>query len=142
MTIKEYRQELSSQMDSLLMSKGHFDTQIREGLRIALNLSEKLYDDYPYDCEEKAENYMTNRQLAMLLAKGYGQVSVLPTDQDGDYATFETHWTYFDEEGGRDNDRVSSNVRVREFGTQKWVEPTVEVFEGYMGRLPYPFYVN
>lgn len=142
MTIEEYKQKLKSRIE-------HFkETPITDASAITLLELEyvlNLVDELSFteeSVEPENSSFMTNLELATLLAKGYGQVSVLPTDQDGDYATFETHWTYFDEEGGRDDDKVSSSVRIREFGTQKWIEPTTEVFEGFMGRLPYPFYVH
>ena len=142
MTISEYRQELSTQIERLSTDlKNPISREQITGLRVALNLSEKLYDTYSYNGNNDLK-LMTNRQLAEVLAKGYGQVYVLPTDQDGDYATFETHWTYFDEEGSDDNDMVPDDVRIRRWGSDKWTLPTFETYEDFTQSLPYPLYTE
>jgi len=127
MTVIEYRQKLYDRI-------GQVGGGWAEGLKEAFKLSEGLYDTYVKKDEHRT--FMTNRQLAEMLAKGYGQVTVLPTDQDGDYATFETHWTYFDEEGGGDNDEVFPNVRIRAWGSEAWSEPTTSLYNSWkMGTL-------
>jgi len=141
MTIDEYRNILNNRMTELLSDQSFGVSLIRQGLKAAYDISEGLYDTY--GCSEKSEHpLMTNLQLATLLAKGYGQVRVLPTDHEGDYAFYETYWSYFVEEGEKDDDVIPSNVRIRKFGTQKWIVPTVEVFKDFMDALPHPFYVN
>lgn len=141
MTIKEYRQELSTQIERLSTDlKNPISREQITGLRVALNLSEKLYDTYSYKGNNELK-LMTNRQLAEVLAKGYGQVKMLELDPN-DYSAIETAWIYFEEEGSDDNGMVPDDVRIRRWGSDKWLEPTFEIYEDFTQSLPYPFYTE
>ena len=140
MTIKEYRQELSTQIERLSTDlKNPISKEQITGLRVAFNLSEKLYDTYGYNSSNPTVLYMTNRQLAEVLAKGYGQVKILDSN---DCSAIETVWAYFEEEGADDNDEVPDNVRIRRWGSDKWTSPTFEIYEDFTQSLPYPFYTE
>lgn len=140
MTIKEYRQELSTQIERLSTDlKNPISREQIAGLRVALNLSEKLYDTYGYKLSNHVILYMTNRQLAEVLAKGYGQVKIVDSN---DCSAIETVWAYFEEEGADDNDEVPNNVRIRRWGSDKWEVPTFEIYEDFIQSLPYPFYTD
>lgn len=139
MTIKEYRQELSTQIERLSTDlKNPISREQITGLRVALNLSEKLYDTYSYNGNNDLK-LMTNRQLAEILAKSYGQVKILDPN---DCSAIETVWAYFEEEGADDNDMVPDNVRIRRWGSDEWSSPTFEIYEDFTQSLPYPFHTE
>ena len=145
MTIREYRQELSTQIERLSTDlKNPISREQITGLRVALNLSEKLYDTYSYNGNNELK-LMTNRQLAEVLAKGYGQVKLVSDEEDDCdefCSSYETVWSYFEEEGADDNDMVPNNVRIRRWGSDKWILPIFEIYENFTQSLPYPFYTN
>ena len=120
MTVSEYRQKLYDRI-------GQMGGGWAEGLKEAFKLSEGLYDTYKEDA--KVTSYMTNRELAEMLAKGYGQVHLAGDDCED--ACFDTYWTYFDEEGGRDYDEVPNNVRIRQWGSEVWTEPTTSLYNSW-----------
>ena len=130
MTITEYRNILFEKI-------GKTGGGIAEGLKEALELSENLYDSY--DDEGNYVHYMTNRELAEMLAKGYGQVTLWGPDYD-EYGTkhndsaVETQWSYFD----RDEDyfEVPRDVRSRQWGSEVWNEPLASIYKAWtMGTL-------
>lgn len=64
---------------------------------------------------------MTNRQLAMWLAKGNGELSGV------NYANVFSKWSYPKEE---QDDEVSEGIGVRKWGSDEWVKPTTDLLEG------------
>ena len=73
---------------------------------------------YPY--EEEPNKRMTNRQLSEWLAKGNGERS--SNDCRKNSLTFE-----YDEFG--ENEEVSSDIIIRPWGSDEWVEPTVDIYK-------------
>lgn len=71
------------------------------------------------DCEEKP-TLMTNRQLAEWLAKGNGERKLI------DETTVSSERIYFDEE---ENQPVREDMVIRSWGSDEWVEPTLEIYE-------------
>lgn len=138
MTVLQFRNMLAEEMNKA------FDNKERlKAFEIAYDLSEKLYDTYDVNPSNVKKPYMTNRQLAEILAKSYGQVKLLPYEKDKEnYFSFETVWVYFGEENGGDDGQVPDNVVIRRWGTDNWIEPTVEVYEEFTQSLPYPFYTE
>lgn len=147
MTIVQFRNMLAQEIDELSCreSDALMPKERIKGLQIAYNLAEKLYETYGGNPANVKQPYMTNRQLAEILAKSYGQVMFLPYDDYNDEnfsSSFETVWPYFDEKNDDDNREVPENVRIRRWGSDNWVEPTVEVYEEFTQGLPYPFYTE
>lgn len=66
-------------------------------------------------------NRMTNRQIAMWLATGNGELSGV------NYVTIFSTWSYPKDE--QDNE-VSEGIIVRKWGSKEWIEPTVDLLEG------------
>lgn len=73
---------------------------------------------YPY--EEPPKQRMTNRQLAEWLAKGFGENKFV----DGDFA-----YLYFAYEIDAASNEVSADNLIRPWGSDEWVEPTVDIYE-------------
>ena len=64
---------------------------------------------------------MTNKELSEYLAKGNGEMKI-------DYFSFTpTVYTYHSYLEGTENEEVGSSVRIRDFGSDEWREPTIEV---------------
>jgi len=125
MTITEYRNELKKRMNRI---GGGW----HEGLKEAYELSEELIDTYDESDASVKNSLMTNRQLAEMLAKGYGQVRILPDDSE--VIAIETQWCYFS--GDMEDGEVPSNVIVRAWGSDTWVHPTSALYIGWkMGTL-------
>lgn len=74
---------------------------------------------YPY--EEPPKQRMTNRQLAEWLAKGNGQYTLGRDDP-------KTHFEYNIELDDEEVD-VGYIVVIRSWGSDKWVSPTVDIYE-------------
>lgn len=128
MTITEYRNILFEKIDKT-------EGGVAKGLEEALELSESLYDSYD---EENYALYMTNGELAEMLAKGYGQVTLIGLDYE-EYGTehndasIDTYWSYSNNE---DDKEVPENVRVRAWRSGVWTEPTTSLYNSWkMGTL-------
>ena len=82
------------------------------------------------DVEEVEEDtYMTNRQLAELLAQGYGQVKLV--DDEDDIETYiDSYWTYGYNED--DNDLVPSNAYIRKWGEDRWTKALLSIYTGFI----------
>ena len=129
MTITEYRNILFDKI-------GKTGGGVAEGLKEALELSESLYDSY--DNEGNYVPYMTNRELAEMLAKGYGQVTLIALDDEygikHDDVVIKTQWSYFDKD--EDYLEVPRNVRIRQWGSEVWNEPLASIYKAWrMGTL-------
>lgn len=74
---------------------------------------------YPY--EEPPKQRMTCRQLAEWLAKGNGEY----TDSSNIVISYLTY-TYLVENGDKE---VAGGVKIRTWDSEKWIEPTVDVYE-------------
>lgn len=71
---------------------------------------------------EEPKKLMTNRQLAELLAKGYGQ-------REGGSKIISTTFSY---EKGDEDDPVSVMRKIRPWGSNEWLDPTVDIYEEFM----------
>lgn len=140
MTIKEYRNKLSEEIDKLVSNNGDglIPKERIKGLQIAYDLSEKLYDTYVSKTSKEKVNYMTNRQLSELLSKWYGQVKIID-EEAKDYFIYETAWNYFKDENGGDDGLVPENVRIRKWGSSVWTKPTTDIYENYIEVFSYLF---
>lgn len=66
---------------------------------------------------------MTNRQLAMWLAKGNGEVTM----KDEETWPVRDNFSY----GKIDaNDPIPASLRVRKWDSEEWIEPTTDLLEG------------
>lgn len=74
---------------------------------------------YPYEGEQQKKR-MTNRQLAEWLARGNGQYTV------EDWNTTCTD-AYYDKDS--DYDEVPKDCAIRPWGSDEWIEPTVDIYE-------------
>lgn len=74
------------------------------------------------------DRMMTNRELAELLARGYGQARYFSA-YSGSF-TF-TAWNYSPDEG---DDRVLGNtLKVRKWGENEWRKATLSVYKEFLG---------
>lgn len=74
--------------------------------------------------EPKTSKRMTYRQLAEWLAKGNGQVSY--SDRSTAITVcVETFNSYFEK---KDNIEVPFDYKIRRFGSDEWIEPTIDVY--------------
>ena len=80
--------------------------------------SVRWYLLYPY--EESPKKRMTNRQIAEWLARGNGEYSRDAYDRS--YAEY----SYFKSER---NNEVDSDMKIRSWDSEEWVEPTVDIYE-------------
>ena len=123
MTIEEFREVLSTNIDFL---KGKSDLECKALERI-FALSDELLKTYG----PTKPSYMTHLQLAELLSLGYGQVR---DDSPAKDNLIMTSWTYF---ADNEDEEVPETVRIRQWGSDKWVEPTADVYEEFVQNLPY-----
>lgn len=86
-----------------------------------------IYVDYRVKPEGEPKELMTQRQICELLAKGYGEVMV-----DDEMET-EVYPTYFYSKGFQDKP-VADNVRIRPWGVDDWLVPTVDIYEEYVSK--------
>lgn len=103
-----------------------YDGEVEGGL-VTGYISERWYDEfggnwrhvYPIEWNMKPKKRMTNRQLAMWLAKGYGQVK------------YETGYvsTYHGYPEGIDHEETHEEIKIRKWGSEEWIEPTVDLLE-------------
>lgn len=92
-------------------------------------MCEKSADsDYRIKKESKPE-LMTNRQLAELLANGYGQAKYT-----GSYlwTTWDYNTDYEDDYG--DDAAVDCDVEIRKWGEDEWRMATKDIFEKFMDK--------
>lgn len=80
--------------------------------------SVRWYLLYPY--EESPKKRMTNRQIAEWIARGNGEYSRDAYDRA--YAEY----CYFKSES---NNEVDSDMKIRSWDSEEWVEPTVDIYE-------------
>lgn len=80
--------------------------------------SGRYYLLYPY--EEPPKKRMTNRQLAEWLAKGNGQYTTDTYDRICD------NYCYYN---GENDNEVDRSITVRSWGSEEWIEPTVDIYE-------------
>lgn len=76
---------------------------------------------YPLEWNKKPKKRMTNRELAMWLAKGNGQVKY---SQSHTY----THHTYL-EYLHHSDDEIDEGIKVRKWDSEEWIEPTTDLLE-------------
>lgn len=88
--------------------------------------STPIWDWRENDYRVVCDRMMTQRQLCELLAKGYGEFMV------EDETETEVYPTYFYSKGNGDNP-VADTVRIRPWGGDEWIRPTVDVYEGFFG---------
>ena len=128
MTIKEYRDELAVQISRLSSDlKNPISREQITGLNVALVLSEKLYETYPYGLTQSLTELMSNRQVAELLSRGYGQIKVISDIED--YDAIETQWSYWENED--ENMPVADNIRIRQWGSDHWARPVKAIYDKY-----------
>ena len=75
---------------------------------------------YPYE-EEQQKKRMTYRQLSEWLAKGNGQYTA------DNYLNIYTELSYYNSQDNS-NDEVSDGCTIRAWGSDEWIEPTVDVY--------------
>jgi len=81
---------------------------------------------YPVDLNKEKPKRMTNRQLAMWLAKGNGQMMYLSHGDlsvDNSTCLSATYYYVLSQESFECNDRI----RVRKWDSEEWVEPTIDL---------------
>lgn len=76
---------------------------------------------YPIECNKKPKKRMTNRQLAMWLAKGNGQVKYV----DGEIYTIHS----YTEKIHPSNEVLLDDIKVRKWDSEEWIEPDVDLLE-------------
>ncbi|MCQ2183027.1 MAG: hypothetical protein MJY89_06455 [Bacteroidales bacterium] len=72
---------------------------------------------YPLEWNKKPKKRLTNRELAMWLAKGNGQVK---------YATGYVS-AYHGYVEGIDHEETNEEIKVRKWDSTEWVEPTTDI---------------
>ena len=97
-----------------------------DGLTMAFNYIRAVDTE---DNSKTEKKYMTSRQLAELLAKGYGQVKLI-NDEDDIETYIDTYWTYGYPEAD-DDDLVPNNVRIRKWGEDKWTEALLSIYTDF-----------
>lgn len=80
-----------------------------------------IYVDYRVKPEEP-KKIMTYRQLAELLAKGYGELRYRHN------LLVKTHFRY----DINNEDKPKNDVVIRPWGSDEWLEPTVDIYEEFM----------
>lgn len=75
---------------------------------------------YPIEWNKKPKKRMTNRQLAMWLAKGNGELSSVNLVN-----SYHFH-SYLKSEA---NDFVYEGILVRKWDSEEWIKPTVDLLE-------------
>lgn len=87
------------------------------------------WSDFEYRIKEehKGGELMTERQLAELLAKGYGEVAQTPDASS--FTTVTVSYKYALVEGDY---RVDESIKFRAWGSDDWIRPTVDVYEGFV----------
>ena len=73
---------------------------------------------YPY--EEPSKQRMTNRQLVEWLAKGNGEYT------SNALVSIYKEYCY---NKGEENNEVGSEIKIRTWDSDEWVEPTVDIYE-------------
>lgn len=69
---------------------------------------------------------MTNRELAEYLAKGNGEMKTIYFSPN-DFKCIYTVKTSYDYAEGTENEEIGNHIRIRDFGSDEWREPLVEV---------------
>lgn len=83
---------------------------------------------------EKPKKLMTCRQLSELLANGYGQHTYLYKDETTSFIYSSIIYSSFDYNKDNENKPLSDKERIRPWGSDEWLEPTVDVYEEFMNR--------
>lgn len=83
---------------------------------------------------EKPKKLMTCRQLSELLANGYGQHTYLYKDETTSFIYSSIIYSSFDYNKDNENEPLSDKERIRPWGSDEWLEPTVDVYEEFMKR--------
>lgn len=112
--LKEYAEENSENSASVL-------TEISPTAQHHPFICGGCFWSFLYPREEPPKQRMTNRQLAEWLAKGNGEGRHLSSASIGIF----THCAYL----GESNDECLSDLRIRSWNSDVWVEPTVDVYE-------------
>ncbi len=86
------------------------------------------YCDYRVKPDEP-KKLMTCRQLAELLAKGYGQTTYFYSD-----GTARLVGSSFEYEKDNEEDSISVMRKIRPWGSDEWLEPTVDIYEEYISK--------
>ena len=79
------------------------------------------------DKAEEPKKIMTCRQLAELLAKGYGECIAFYYDGTSSLVCIKYDYFQNDEEN-----TVKKEMRIRPWGSDEWLEPTVDIYEEFM----------
>lgn len=82
------------------------------------------WDWSEFDYRIASETMMTNRQLAELLAKGYGQAQY----SNGSYIW--TAWNYSPDD--EDDEQVDEHTVVRRWGERDWRKATVDIYRDFL----------
>ncbi len=78
---------------------------------------------------EESKKLMTCRQLAELLAKGYGEC--IAFYYDGTSSLICIKYDYFQND---EENTVMKEMRIRPWGSDEWLEPTVDIYEEYISK--------
>ena len=81
------------------------------------------------DESEGSKNLMSNRQVSELLAKRYGECTFLYDDE-----TISRIGTSLSYAKGNEDLPVHTNLRIRPWGSDEWLEPTVDIYEEYVAQ--------
>lgn len=79
------------------------------------------------DEAKKPKKFMTCLQLAELLAKGYGQTAYFYRD-----GTAGPVGSSFEYEKDNEEDSISVMRKIRPWGSDEWLDPTVDIYEEFM----------
>lgn len=84
------------------------------------------FDYYDYRVREETTRRMTNRELAEYLCKGNGEMKMdyFSLNLSKFISTVYTSYTYVE---GTENEEVRTSVYIRDFGSDEWREPLIEV---------------
>lgn len=119
--------------DNMTKLKGYIERDHRDFVYVLGNIREDL--DCPFapsaiDCavffafvypyEEPSEELMSNRQMAEWVTRGNGQYTSTYCD---------TAYTEHDYYKDYDDEKVPSKYRIRPWGSDEWVVPTVAIYE-------------
>lgn len=108
-----------------IVDKGEFEEFITELVEVKANnmrpfhTKDGRWRQFIREVEEEPKR-MTNKQLAEWLARGNGQVDRWEyTHIHADYGFLK----------GEDDDEVPDDVKVRPWGSEEWIVPTLEIYE-------------
>lgn len=130
---EEYIKDMEKKLELMKAFLNGKTLQFKEGYlpeECWKTLEGPLWDFLNYDYRIKPEEpeepkkLMTNRQLAELMAKGYGELRYRHN------LLVKTHFRY----DINNEDKPKNDVVIRPWGSDEWLEPTVDIYEEYVSK--------